>query len=263
MDSGWIKLHRKIRDNSLWPKNRRFTPLEAWLDILLSANYAPTKDLHGTSTLIPVERGQFITSQVKLAETWGWNRKTVKGFLSVLQKEEMLDFESNRGADIGYTLITIRNYSEYQDKENDTRTLKRTLKRTSEGHWDGLQTDIETANNKKGKNVKKKNICSSSPGSTNGNGVSELTPEESFEVFYKAYPKRKSKGKAWKAWEKLKPRSELLKAMLDAIECAKKTEEWQKEKGQYIPYPASWLNARGWEDEIETQEVDPWEQYAG
>jgi len=50
--------------------------------------------------------------------------------------------------------------------------------------------------------------------------------------------------------------------MLDAIEYTKKTEEWQKEKGQYIPYPASWLNARGWEDEIETPVVDPWKQYA-
>ena len=50
--------------------------------------------------------------------------------------------------------------------------------------------------------------------------------------------------------------------MLDAIKCAKKTEEWQKEKGKYIPYPATWLNARGWEDEIEAQGVDPWEKYA-
>ena len=107
------------------------------------------------------------------------------------------------------------------------------------------------------KKEKKKSIRPSSPGSTNGKGV-----EESFQIFYEAYPKRKSKGKAWKVWENIKPRPELLKAMLDAIECAKNTEEWQKEKGKYIPYPATWLNARGWEDEIEAQEVDPWKKYA-
>ncbi len=134
MESGWIKLHRRIRDNLLWPKSRRFTPLEAWLDLLLRANHSPTKDLHGTSTLISVERGQVMTSQIELAGHWKWNRKTVKAFLSTLHNDEMVDIETNRGADIGYTLITIRNYSKYQDGKNDTRTLERTSKRTSDGH---------------------------------------------------------------------------------------------------------------------------------
>ncbi len=44
--------------------------------------------------------------------------------------------------------------------------------------------------------------------------------------------------------------------MLIAIEKAKQTKDWQKDGGQYIPYPATWLNARGWEDEIE---IDPLE----
>ena len=97
MGSGWIKLHRKIRDNPFWPKSRRYTPLEAWLDVLMSANHAPAKNLHGISTLVPVERGQFITSQVKLAERWRWNRKTVKKFLLFLKKNEMLDIETKKG----------------------------------------------------------------------------------------------------------------------------------------------------------------------
>jgi hypothetical protein len=28
------------------------------------------------------------------------------------------------------------------------------------------------------------------------------------------------------------------------------SEDWIKENGKYIPYPATWLNAKGWEDEI-------------
>ncbi len=158
MDSGWIKLYRKIRDNLLWPKNRRFTPLEAWLDVLLSANHTPAKILHGISTLVPVERGQFVTSQVKLAERWRWNRKTVKRFLSVLRRDQMLDFESNKGADIGFTLITIRNYSKYQDKENDTLDIgtdtETGVRGTSDGHSKGLLLDI----NKNVKNEKKKDM---------------------------------------------------------------------------------------------------------
>jgi len=71
-----------------------------------------------------------------------------------------------------------------------------------------------------------------------------------FEIFWKAYPKKKSKGQAEKAFRKIKPDEQLLATMLATIERAKKSADWLKESGKYIPYPATWLNARGWEDEI-------------
>ncbi|HBR31932.1 MAG TPA: hypothetical protein DD733_07600 [Clostridiales bacterium] len=43
--------------------------------------------------------------------------------------------------------------------------------------------------------------------------------------------------------------------MLNAIEAAKKSEQWQKDGGQFIPYPGSWLRDKGWEDEY-TVDVD-------
>jgi hypothetical protein len=70
-----------------------------------------------------------------------------------------------------------------------------------------------------------------------------------FEQFWKAYPKRRSKGQAEKAFLKINPDEQLLSAILEAVERAKKSEDWIKEKGKYIPHPATWLNAKGWEDE--------------
>lgn len=69
---------------------------------------------------------------------------------------------------------------------------------------------------------------------------------EGFDVFYKAYPKKKSPGDAEKAWNSLKPD---LQSVLSALEWQKKTFEWTKEDGKYIPYPASYLRSRAWEDE--------------
>ena len=37
--------------------------------------------------------------------------------------------------------------------------------------------------------------------------------------------------------------------MLDAIEKWKQTDQWNEDKGQYIPHPATWINQRRWEDE--------------
>lgn len=73
--------------------------------------------------------------------------------------------------------------------------------------------------------------------------------EELFARFWAAYPKKRSKGQAEKAWTKLQPDEQLVETMLTAIERAKKSEEWRKENGRYIPYPATWLNGKRWEDE--------------
>lgn len=75
---------------------------------------------------------------------------------------------------------------------------------------------------------------------------------ESFERFWSAYPKRRSKGDAFKAWRALKPTSEQVSRILAAIDRAKTSEDWKKDGGQFIPYPATWLRAQGWEDEIKT-----------
>lgn len=72
--------------------------------------------------------------------------------------------------------------------------------------------------------------------------------DENFMRFWQAYPKKKAKDAALKAWKKLKPNSELLKIILNALEQQKCSAQWQKDGGQFIPYPATWLNGKRWED---------------
>ena len=70
-----------------------------------------------------------------------------------------------------------------------------------------------------------------------------------FTQFWAAYPKKQARGAAERAFAKIKPSQELLDTMLAAIEQAKGSKDWQKEGGQFIPMPATWLNAKRWEDE--------------
>jgi len=100
------------------------------------------------------------------------------------------------------------------------------------------------------------NIPSISPkGESEDKNNSKTTLMERFETFYKAYPKHKSRGTAEKAWRTLKPTDELLAKIMKALETAKKSSDWTKDNGQYIPYPATWLRAKGWEDETEKTDV--------
>lgn len=75
--------------------------------------------------------------------------------------------------------------------------------------------------------------------------------DEKFAAFWKAYPKKKGKTDALKAFKKLKPTQGMIDQMLAAIEKQKKSDQWQREHGQYIPYPAKWLKHGQWEDEVE------------
>ena len=77
-----------------------------------------------------------------------------------------------------------------------------------------------------------------------------------FNQFWDAYPKHIAKQSAVKAFEKLKPDEKLLEAMLKAVEMQKESKQWGKDGGAFIPYPATWLSQRRWEDELPQVETD-------
>lgn len=80
---------------------------------------------------------------------------------------------------------------------------------------------------------------------------------ERFERFWKVYPKKVGKGDARKIWARLRPSEELTLRMINAVEVAKKSVQWTKDGGQYIPNPSTWLNQARWEDELTPMKEEP------
>lgn len=75
-------------------------------------------------------------------------------------------------------------------------------------------------------------------------------PDADFDAFWDLYPKKKSKGEAKKAWAQLKPSREIISAIMAKLPLLAASHDWTKEGGQYVPNPATWLRAEGWEDEV-------------
>ena len=111
--SGWIKIHRRIRDNHLWPKKRAFTRLEAWLDLLLAANHSPVKRRYKLK-IYTVRRGQVPTSILSISKRWKWSHGKVGRFLKMLKNDSMIDTNTESG----FTLVSICNYETYQIAKN-------------------------------------------------------------------------------------------------------------------------------------------------
>ena len=72
---------------------------------------------------------------------------------------------------------------------------------------------------------------------------------EQFAEFWSAYPRRAGKQAAELAYQELAPSPEMHAEIMSAVERAKHCRQWQEEGGKYIPYPATYLNDRRWEDE--------------
>ena len=77
--------------------------------------------------------------------------------------------------------------------------------------------------------------------------IEQMLKRSAFDDFWAAYPKKTGKGEARKAFAKVKVPVEKLIA---AVENQKRSVQWQKDGGQYIPNPSTWLNQGRWEDEL-------------
>jgi len=116
INQGWAALSRAIRNSEIW-QIKPFSKGQAWIDLILLANYKRGYITTKNGQIIEVERGQCGYSIVALAENWGWSRNKVIRFSLYLQDRKMIQ----QKVIANHTIITICNYRYYQDEAtNDT-----------------------------------------------------------------------------------------------------------------------------------------------
>ena len=81
--------------------------------------------------------------------------------------------------------------------------------------------------------------------------VGDITPHTplGFDEFWTRYPKKVGKQSALKSFAKAIKTVDL-QTLLTAIDRQKRSSQWSRDNGQYIPNPATWLNQGRWEDEL-------------
>lgn len=120
---GWVSIHRQIKQHWLWTTDKPFDKRSAWIDLVLSANHTGNKFVLGTQ-LVTVQKGEFITSELKLMERWGWGKTKLRNFLKLLEDDGMITKKSTNKQ----TTITIVNYCLYQQTQttDDTSSVQQT-----------------------------------------------------------------------------------------------------------------------------------------
>ena len=79
--------------------------------------------------------------------------------------------------------------------------------------------------------------------------------DEMFDMFWIVYPKKSNKKGAKVSFKRIKNLKTEFPLIMEALERFKKSKQWTKQNGEFIPLPTTWINQERWKDEhIETRE---------
>jgi hypothetical protein len=179
-------------------------------------------------TFVTIDRFAFVTGFAKAMENVLW-LKEENGILI------MPKFDRHTSASAKTRATTGERVKRHRNAKGNGDVTAKSLPREEKNNRDSSNKPISSNSSKK-------------PNPVNNSDAREGW----FELFWKTYPRKVGKGAAERAWEKVSPN--VYPAILKAIELQKRSEQWLRDGGQFIPHPSTWLNEKRWMDEGVTVE---------
>lgn len=258
----WMQVHQTLKDHrklfdaadelEIQPPHMMGLLISFWLWAL---DNAPTGSLEGITSRMIARAAQWDGPAEKLAGALiraGWLDESADGALSIH------DWYEYAGK-----LIDQRQ----AEKERSQR--RRDEKAAAAATSDKPSSDRKTASGRPKENRKKaggrvdqtredKRKEDHTPPSPSGEGSEggQSLLEVRFAEFWSAYPKKVGKRYALTAWGKIRPDADLHEKIMQAVESQKRSEQWRRDNGRYIPNPATWLNGGYWDNEVEEVSTD-------
>ena len=143
MESGYIKLHRKLFD---WEWFDDLVVYKLFTGMLLLANW---KEGKFRGEVIPC--GSFVSSVRRLAETLKLSKGQVERGLNKLKAGHEVTIEARHK----YSIYTIVNYSTYQESQDAPRDSEQDATRDVSRDTSGTLTETQAEDNRRSKEIKK------------------------------------------------------------------------------------------------------------
>ena len=260
MEQGWSKIQNNIHSDPLL--NRDSEHLSVWIYLVTHSAYTGY-DVMFNGKVTNLKEGQLLTSLNEISKSTGVSVSKINRILKKLKIEKRIETQT----DMQKTLITLgfTGDCEKESEKGNEKGVKNDWKRIQE-------TENEKEKRSKREKEKEKEINKNDKNVINNNPLYPPRDEEAhihsikdnlFDLFWQSYPKKIGKGYAKKCFDKIKPSKELVDTMIEAINVQKKSEMWQRDKGQYIPNPSTWLNQQRWLDDlnVEIERDNPWKGF--
>ena len=130
---GWIALHRQLLKN---PISNKADYLAVWIHLLLMANHEETHFIWNNKKQT-LKRGQLLTGRKKLSEKTGVAESQIYKILKYLELEQQIEQKKTNK----YTIITIKNWGEYQSKK-DKRNNRVTTTQQQSNTYNNVNNNV-------------------------------------------------------------------------------------------------------------------------
>lgn len=228
--SGFTLCYRKIWEHPIFKGNALRVGVFQWM--LHAAAFRPMKYNAG-GCIVDLERGQLCASQAQICAETGITRQQLRSLLDALESNQAVTIKSANGATKGKSIITICNYDKYQGDNQDSN-----------------QADNQAAT--KRQPIKETTLNNSNKRDMRAEARDSAVEPEGFADFWEAYPHRGGvkRGRA----VAVKKFSAAVKSGVTAerlIAAARRYQFDRQVVSGFAKDASTWLNQRGWEDEIE------------
>ena len=222
-----------------------------------TSDYTVMSNVHLKDTRLTLKAKGLLSVVLSLPSDW---RYSVAGLASISkEKETSIKTALDELRENGYLVITKK-------MPNETQSGR------IEYEWDFYEkpTDAKQEVKKQGiENLPLENLMLENQGQSNTNisntkvlntkelDISPISPLEKivtttellFKEFWAAYPRKDDKKRAWLKFKAIKNLEKVFPDIMADVENKKKSEQWNKNGGQFIPMPSTYLNNERWNDE--------------
>jgi len=223
---GFIIVARGVHNHPIVGARKPYSDFEAWLWLLFEAAWKPRRVTVSNGRaleVIELQRGQLSHSLRFMAAAWGWSVKRVRTFLRRLEMDNQVTTQTGTLQ----TFVSVCNYDLYQTPQG--------REETQTGTQTGTQRKRNGHKEEQGNKVIKESTRSGS----------RSDEPEGFTEWYDAYPKKRQRKDAVRAYRRLVPReishADLMARTVGFANFHKRNTP--AHRWQYVPYPASWLNS--------------------
>ena len=250
-------------DNNILPQTKRFSKGEVetnmpeeksggyYAVIPSDVRYDPelkpnAKLLYGELTALSDKKGYCWATNEHFASLFDLSVGTISRLISQLEKRGYIRCEmaatqsgSERRIYAGMFLVTAGGVDEKRKTPVDEKRKRGLAEKRKQNN-----TELS---------VQGDNPPKAPPRGRRSHGEVKKEPDwepERFKKFWDFYPRGESKQKAIQAWDKLRPSSDLIDTMAQALKRQVASEAWRQGIG--IPYASTWLNQQRWTDELKT-----------
>ncbi len=148
MSIGWISLHRKLLNNPIVCKDSDY--MAVWIYLLLNATHAEYDTIF-KGNRITLKAGQLITGRDVISKKFKINSSKTQRILKKLENEQQIEQQTSNVN----RLISIVNWSEYQDSEQRNEQQVNNKRTTSEQQVNTNNNVNNAKNDNKGPSLNK------------------------------------------------------------------------------------------------------------